>query len=96
MQNMGIIREGSKMETALRRIEEISGQFKGYRSDYNLFKINNIAKICTLMSRAAILRKESRGGHIREDFREEEEKFRMHIVQQKGQVPEFVPIRDKV
>jgi L-aspartate oxidase len=96
MQNMGIIRERSKMETALRRFEEISGQFKEYSADYNLFKINNIAKICTLISRAAILREESRGGHIREDFQEEEEKFRMHIVQQKGQAPEFVPIRDKV
>jgi L-aspartate oxidase len=95
MQNLGIIRAYSKMNSALSRFEEIQKQFENHHFDYNLFKISNIAKICTLISRAALLREESRGGHIREDFPEEDDRFRMHIVQQKGNEPKFVPIRDK-
>jgi L-aspartate oxidase len=95
MQNLGIIREQKKIKTALHRFEEISAQFADHQSDYNIFKISNIAKICTLISKAALLREESRGGHIREDFPEEVEKFRVHIVQQNGHDPYFVPIRDK-
>ena len=95
MHNLGIIREQKKIENALLRFEEISAQFTNHQSDYNIFRISNIAKICTLISKAALLREESRGGHIREDFPEEVEKFRVHIVQQDGHDPEFVPIRDK-
>lgn len=95
MQNLGIIREQKKIKTALHRFEEISAQFADHQPDYNIFKISNIAKICTLISKAALLREESRGGHIREDFPEEVEKFRVHIVQQHNQKPQFVPIRDK-
>ncbi|MFZ5430072.1 MAG: L-aspartate oxidase [Bacteroidota bacterium] len=95
MQNMGIIRQGGKMDIALSRLEEISEQFREESDDYNIFKISNIARICTLISRAALLRKESRGGHIREDFPDEDEQFRVHIIQQKDSPPRFVPIRDK-
>lgn len=95
MQNLGIIREEKKIKFALRRFEEISEQFTDHQSDYNIFKISNIAKICTLISKAALLREESRGGHIREEFPEENEEFRVHIIQQDGHVPLFVPIRDK-
>lgn len=95
MQNLGIIREQNKIKTALHRFEKISAQFANHQSDYNTFKISNIAKICTLISKAALLREESRGGHIREDFPDEVEKLRVHIVQQHGHDPYFVPIRDK-
>lgn len=95
MQHMGIIRVREKMEEALVRLEEISAMFNDFREDYNIYKIKNIARICSLISRAAILREESRGGHIRLDFPAESEKFRVHIVQRKERDPVFVGIRDK-
>lgn len=95
MQNMGISREEARMEKALARLDEIRHQLGKHPMDYNAFKAGNIVEICTLISCAALLRQESRGGHIREDFTGEDEKFRVHIIQQKGQAPRFLPVRDK-
>lgn len=95
MQNLGIIREREKMETALLRFRDIESKFSATHNDYNLFKIKNIALICTLISQAALVREESRGGHIREDFPSESDAFRVHIVQEPGKAPQRVAVRDK-
>lgn len=95
MQNLGIVRSKKSMEYALTRFEEILIEFDDFQGDYNLFKINNMAKICSLIGRAALRREESRGGHIREDFPSEDDRFRVHIVQQKGEKTMFIPVVDK-
>jgi len=92
---LGIIRNKQHMEQAVTRIEEIREEVIKHRNDYNLFKISNIAEICLLIGKAALLRKESRGGHIREDFPLEDDRFRVHIIQGKGRRPLFEPVRDK-
>lgn len=94
MHNLGILREKSLMENALNRFNEILDQFGGPESDYNKLKIKNMALLCSLISRSAIIREESRGGHIREDFPEENSAYRAHIVQQKGMDPFYEPVRD--
>ncbi|MFW5831075.1 MAG: hypothetical protein ACOCVA_02405 [Prolixibacteraceae bacterium] len=45
------------------------------------------------MTNAALVREESRGGHIREDFQKENPDFKVHIIQQKGKNIQFEPIR---
>ena len=92
---LGIVRNKQHMEQAIARIKEIREEVSRHHNDYNLFKISNIAEICLLIGKAALLRKESRGGHIREDFPEQDDRFRVHIVQGKGVRPVFEQVRDK-
>jgi L-aspartate oxidase len=96
MKKLGIIRNGKDMKFSLTRLKEIYYQVKDHRNDYNLLKIKNIAQICLFISQAALMREESRGGHIREDFPEEDPRFRVHIIQQKDRVPFMEPVRDKI
>jgi L-aspartate oxidase len=93
--NLGIIRNRDQMGQALTRLENICNQVNDHHYDYNLLKIKNIAEICTLICRAAIIREESRGGHIREDFPAEDPRFRMHIIQKYGKDARFEPVKDK-
>lgn len=94
MTNMGIIRSRSRMETAIVRFMEIRDMFDNHQQDYNRLKIKNMATLCYLISRAALVRTESRGGHIREDYPEEDPSFRVHIIQQKEKEPLFIPVTD--
>ncbi len=93
--HLGIIRNRERMEFSLRRFEEISASCNSCDNDYNLLKIKNTAELCLLVNRAALLREESRGGHIREDFPDEKPEFRVHIVQQKDCEPRRIPVKDK-
>jgi L-aspartate oxidase len=93
--NLGIIRNLPQMDLALTRFEDICHKFKNHSGDYNLLKIKNIAEICHLISKAAIIREESRGGHIREDFPAEDPDFRVHIIQEYGKAARFEPVKDK-
>jgi len=91
-ENVGIVREGAKLQETVDRLEEINGFPEG-ATDYNFLKVQQIKEICLLITRSALLREESRGGHIREDFQQENPDFRLHIVQQKNHEPLFIPIK---
>lgn len=92
-QNVGIVREGQKLEETIQKLEEIGKRFPKEITDYNELKALQIQEICLLIARSALLREESRGGHIREDFQHESPDFRLHIIQQKNQEPIFIPIK---
>jgi L-aspartate oxidase len=95
MKNMGIIREKKRMSDALQRFSEILSGFNDHECDYNKLKIKNMAQLCHLITHAAIMREESRGGHIREDYPDEDPAFKVHIVMQKNITPVLVPVRNK-
>jgi len=78
MQNkVGIIRNGSELENALKELEEFEKRSKttfvgpskvynsGWHQALDLKNMIDISKACTL---AALTRTESRGGHTREDY----------------------------
>ncbi|HPJ78064.1 MAG TPA: L-aspartate oxidase [Prolixibacteraceae bacterium] len=92
---LGIVRNRERMEKALHHLEAVAGRFAAHGNDYNLLKIKHTADLCLLVSRAALLREESRGGHVREDFPDEDPRFRKHLLQQKDQEPCWVAVKDQ-
>ncbi len=92
-QKVGIVRTGQMLRETIEQLEEIGQRIPQTAVDYNELKTRHIQQICLLITRSALLREESRGGHIREDFQHESPDFRLHIVQQKNQEPLFIPIQ---
>ncbi len=90
---LGIVRNQKDMEDALAYLNELETQFKNTSNEYNLLKIKNSIQICKLITQAALSRQESRGGHIREDFRNENPELEYHSIQQKNKNIHFEPVR---
>lgn len=91
--NLGIVRTASEIQDALEKFSAIASKFDDFKNEYNLLKIKNSAGICQLISQSALIREESRGGHIRSDFPRENPDLRVHIVQQKNKEIQFEPVR---
>ena len=81
---MGIVRNAGEIKIAIERLTEIEKQFSDFKDEYNLYKIKNTAVVCKLIAKAALVREESRGGHISEDFHNENPDFKIHSIQQKN------------
>lgn len=92
-ENLGIVRNEAGIKLALKRLKEIGNSYSDHKNEYNLLKIRNTVSICTLIAEAAQKREESRGGHIREDYLEENPDFEVHSVQQKGKIIQFEKVR---
>jgi L-aspartate oxidase len=88
-QNVGIIRGDEGLRNSIRELEKIS-MSTNELSGYYKHRIQNIIELCKLTANAALLRKESRGVHIREDFPDEDPEFRAHIVWKRGFEPKIV------
>ena len=52
--------------------------------------LRKMLRVCELTVRGALIREESRGAHIREDFPEENSAFDGHITLQRGTEPRIV------
>jgi L-aspartate oxidase len=89
----GIVRSAEKLNEALEELNSIKKQLPEKINEYNLLKIKHITDICTLICESALIRTESRGGHIREDYQSEDPAFCVHLVQQKGETYKFQEIR---
>ena len=92
-ENLGIVRNKASLKNALARFVEIEDSFSNV-NEYNKMKIRNAATICKLIAQSALLREESRGGHIREDFQKENPDFKVHIIQEKDKNHQFETVRD--
>ncbi len=93
-ENLGIVRSKASLEAALARFTNIENMFAPENREYNIMKIKNSASICKLIAQSALIREESRGGHIREDFQKESPDFKTHIIQEKGKDVRFENVRD--
>ena len=89
----GIVRSGEKLKEALVELNEIKKQLPEKIGEYNLLKIKHITDICTLICESALIRTESRGGHIREDFQTENPELCFHLIQRKDHHFIFQEIR---
>lgn len=92
-ENLGIVRNAAGIKKAVDRLTAIEERFSDFKNEYNLFKIKNTAVVCKLIATAALVREESRGGHIREDFQKENPDFKFHSIQQKNRIIDFEPVR---
>ncbi len=87
---VGIVRRGNEIEKALSGIKEIADSINGLTGYYRL-KLQYILDVCSLIARSALIRTESRGAHIREDFPNEDPSWEAHIVLKKDSEPLIVP-----
>ena len=90
----GIVRSAERLTEAIEELNSIKNQLPEIIDEYNLLKIKHIADICTLICESALIRTESRGGHIREDFPLEDPALCAHLVQQIGQSYKFQKVRN--
>ena len=81
--HLGIVRERGGMEGFVARLSEISSEASGV-SGWFAFKLGTMLDVCLLVARAALLRQESRGAHIRSDYPREDSDYEKHLVFRKG------------
>ena len=76
-ERVGIIRDKASLERAVSEFEQIAAARLSTSS-------RNFVSLALLVSRAALWREESRGGHYRSDHPEPTEDFRVHSIQKLG------------
>lgn len=81
--HLGIVRELEGMERFITQLEEISSAGEDITGWFG-FKLGTMLDVCLLVARAALLRKESRGAHMRSDYPEEDSDYEKHLVFKKG------------
>ena len=77
--HLGIVRDGAGMEEFVGRLSGISSAARGVPGWFG-FKLGTMLDVCLLVARAALLRKESRGAHIRSDYPDEDPDCEKHLV----------------
>ena len=86
---VGMIRSKSGLTQALIELDECS-VYPDKLSGYFRIKLNMLLQVSELIARFSKIREESRGVHIREDFPEEDPKWKSHIVMEKGREPQIL------
>ena len=77
-ERVGIVRDAESMQRALTEFEQIA--------ESNLSKASrNFVTLAIMVTKAALWREESRGGHFRSDFSERVENWEVHSIQKKGE-----------
>lgn len=88
---LGIVRNNNDLEVYISELNELS-VLKDSLSGWFKFKLDSMIKVSSLIATSALLRKESRGAHIREDFPDESEQFKFHYVVKIGSEPYKVEV----
>ncbi len=83
---VGIVRNEDGLKKALYGLGKIRESIKELSGYYKL-KLENMIEISSLIAKPALLREESRGAHIREDFPDEDPGWKAHIVWKKNSKP---------
>ena len=65
-------------------MNELSGNYK--------LKIQNMIDVSKLITKSALIRKESRGAHIRQDFPAEDPRWIAHIIWKKDHEPVIIAV----
>ncbi len=82
-ENVGILREGKRLEYALKIFEGWIKEIDIFFPNKEFLELKNMSTIGYLMTKSALLREESRGAHSRIDFPTMKDKWRKHIILEK-------------
>jgi len=90
-QYVGILRNKEGVLLAIDEIEKISKLLEEF-SGYYKIKFKMVLDTSLLIARFSLIREESRGVHIREDYPDENQEWETHIVYKKGEEPILVGV----
>jgi succinate dehydrogenase / fumarate reductase flavoprotein subunit len=103
---VGIVRTEQDMQRALHEIESLKQRAKKagvqgnreYNSGWHTaLDLANLLTVSEAITRAAIERKESRGGHFREDFQGKDKAFgELNIIVRRGPGGEMQIVRERI
>ena len=94
-EKVAIVRDEKTLNQALKELQEMQKDLNkldvGFKEQYNTelltaLEVINMVKICILIVKSAILRRESRGAHFRSDFPESIDVWKRSIVLNKNKI----------
>lgn len=91
-QYAGIIKSEKSLKFALNELDNISKSSNIIENEINSLRLENLICVCKLIINAALLRKESRGAQIREDYPDVSNDYLHHSIQEKGKETTFINI----
>jgi L-aspartate oxidase len=84
-ENVGILRDEARLQAAIDRLTAILTELAGAHVNRQAFEVVNLAQLGLLVAKAALARKESRGGHYRTDYPERDDAhWRIHVAQRRS------------
>lgn len=90
--NVGIVRNEALLTSALAWVDAMAQRIPDDRTEFFAHQMMNLVIVSRLLINGALFRKESRGGHYREDFPVTRPEFECHTVQQAERSIERVPV----
>jgi L-aspartate oxidase len=81
--NAGIIRNEEGLQSALKEMKELGGRLRaaaGEGVNAEIIETKNMLLVSKLIVKAALMRRESRGGHYRDDYPLKAKEWKRHIV----------------
>jgi L-aspartate oxidase len=88
----GIIKSEKSLKMALSLLESTIAEYEEETNELYSIKLYNLHCVCRLIINAALLRTESRGAQIREDFPDENPNFVHHSIQKKNTETRFIKV----
>ncbi len=91
----GIIRSEGILRDGINRINQLKISLPKDCNEFYTKAGTNLLTVASLILQSALYRKESRGGHFREDFPSEDKRWLFHIIQQKNRDITVIPVDNK-